>query len=86
MARWFNTTGIQFHRPWKHHHEERDGKQQQKKRYHRRSLSEVISTNRRYVQHYRLLREIGCGSTGVVHLAVDKKTNTQYVSLYLNMI
>ncbi|KAG2224075.1 hypothetical protein INT45_004956 [Circinella minor] len=77
MARWFNTTGIQFHRPWKHHHEDSDGKQQ-KRRHHRRSLSEVISTNRRYVQQYRLLHEIGSGSTGVVHLAIDKKTNTQY--------
>ncbi|KAI9485106.1 kinase-like domain-containing protein [Zychaea mexicana] len=68
MTRWFNTTAIQFHRPWKHH----------ERRLHRRSLSEVISTNRRYVQNYRLLHEIGSGSTGVVHLAVDKKNNVQY--------
>ncbi|KAI8149196.1 kinase-like domain-containing protein [Fennellomyces sp. T-0311] len=67
MTRWFNSTAIQFHRPWKH-----------EERLHRRSLSEIISTNRRYVQQYRLLHEIGCGSTGVVYLAVDKKTNVQY--------
>ncbi|KAI9277229.1 kinase-like domain-containing protein [Phascolomyces articulosus] len=71
MTRWFNTTGIQFHRPWKH-------QQGEKRRHHRRSLSEVINTNRRYVQQYRLLHEIGSGSTGIVHLAVDKKTNVQY--------
>ena len=68
MTRWFNITAIPLHRPWKH-----------ERRHHRRTLSEIISTDRRYVQQYRLLHEIGCGSTGVVHLAVDKKTNLQYV-------
>jgi hypothetical protein len=40
--------------------------------------------SKRRVGQYRLLHEIGFGASGIVHLAVDTKTNVRYVSKFYN--
>lgn len=40
-----------------------------------------FQTKRKIAGRYKLLREIGQGASGIVHLAVEIKTNKRYVNL-----
>jgi hypothetical protein len=68
MTRWFNTP-LQLHRRWTQTKISRSSHHQQ--------------NNKRCIGgHYKLLHEIGHGASGIVHLAVDTKTNVRYVCCY----
>lgn len=69
--RWFNTP-LELHRRWTQTRNNRS------KQQHNHQLKNERSVG----GHYKLLHEIGYGASGIVHLAIDTKTNVKYVCCF----